>query len=433
MNQNCSELIELVRKYNPQADFDMIERAYNIAEKAHSNQLRYSGEPYMVHPYHVALILAELEQDAQSITAGLLHDVIEDTDTSLDEIRQQFGDEVALLVEGVTKLAKIPYTSKEEQQIENLRKMFLAMAKDIRVIIIKLADRLHNMRTLKSMREDKQREKAKETLDVYAPLAHRLGISKIKWELEDLALRYLDSIAYYEIVESINQKRTERDGYINDVMNNLKSKIADLIDDFHIEGRAKHFYSIFRKMYAQNKSIDEIYDLFAVRVIVNTITECYAVLGLVHETYKPIPGRFKDYIAMPKPNMYQSLHTTVIGPNGTPCEIQIRTWDMHKTAEFGIAAHWKYKEGLKENNEQLDEKLEWVRNMLDKAGIIWQTSELGKVDQGGGGTVAKYVAKMNIDVIDLGVPVISMHAPYEVVSKTDVYMTHKAIEAFYKA
>lgn len=365
MDQKCFELIELIKKYNPNADFDMIERAYEIADKAHTNQVRFSGEPYITHPYQVAVILAELEQDAQSIAAGLLHDVIEDTETSLDEIRKQFGDEVALLVEGVTKLEKIPYTSKEQQQIENLRKMFLAMAKDIRVIIIKLADRLHNMRTLKSMREDKQLEKAKETLDVYAPLAHRLGISKIKWELEDLALRYLDSIAYYEIVESIKQKKTERDGYINDVMENLKEKIGELVPDFHIEGRAKHFYSIFRKMYAQNKSIDEIYDLFAVRVIVNTITECYAVLGLVHETYKPIPGRFKDYIAMPKPNMYQSLHTTVIGPNGTPCEIQIRTWDMHKTAEYGIAAHWKYKEGLKENKGQLDEKLEWVRNMLD--------------------------------------------------------------------
>lgn len=377
MDENLNNLLETVKKHNPNADLELIKKAYETAKEAHKDQVRYSGEPYITHPYNVAIILAELEMDSKSIAAGLLHDVIEDTKTTLEDIKKQFGDEVALLVEGVTKLEKIPYTSKEEQQIENLRKMFLAMAKDIRVIIIKLADRLHNMRTLKSMREDKQREKAKETLDVYAPLAHRLGISKIKWELEDLSLRYLDPVAYYEIVESINQKKTERDRYIKAVMDNLSEKISSMGYKFHIEGRAKHFYSIFRKMYGQNKSIDEIYDLFAVRVIVDTITECYAILGLVHETYKPIPGRFKDYIAMPKPNMYQSLHTTVIGPNGTPCEIQIRTWEMHKTAEYGIAAHWKYKEGIK-GETQFDEKLQWVRNMLDVQSELSDTEDFMK-------------------------------------------------------
>ncbi len=364
MEEQLKLLIENAKKYSSQLNEALIEGAYNYAKEAHGEQKRISGEPYFIHPLEVANILVTLEMDAESIAAGLLHDVVEDTPHSIVEIRDKFGDDVALLVEGVTKLEKIPYTSKEQQQIENLRKMFLAMASDVRVIIIKLADRLHNMRTLKSMREDKQRDKAKETLDVYAPLAHRLGISKIKMELEDISLRYLDPIAYYEIVESINQKRTEREQYIDDVMVTIREKIAELGIKAHVEGRVKHFYSIFRKMFAQNKSIDEIYDLFAVRVIVDSIAECYAVLGLAHETFKPLPGRFKDYIAMPKPNMYQSLHTTVIGPNGAPLEIQIRTWDMHRTAEYGIAAHWKYKEGTDKNSD-MDNKLEWIRKMLD--------------------------------------------------------------------
>lgn len=364
MDEAYEKLLNKVKKYNSQPNEKLLREAYNAAKEAHNSQHRASGEPYFVHPLEVANILADLEMDCESIAAGLLHDVVEDTPHSLEEIRQKFGDGVALLVEGVTKLEKIPYTSREQQQVENLRKMFLAMASDIRVIIIKLADRLHNMRTLKSMPEEKQREKAKETLDVYAPLAHRLGISKIKWELEDLALRYLDPIAFYEIVESIKHKRGEREAYINDVMKVVGEKVEELGIKAHIEGRAKHFYSIFRKMFAQNKSIDEIYDLFAVRVIVDSISECYAVLGLVHEMYKPIPGRFKDYIAMPKPNMYQSLHTTVIGPHGIPFEIQIRTWEMHRTAEYGIAAHWKYKEGAPAVTD-LDSKLEWIRKMLD--------------------------------------------------------------------
>ncbi len=366
LDRECFELIEKVKKYSSNADEKLIEKAYNVAKKAHGNQQRFSGEPYFSHPYNVALILAELEMDSETIAAGLLHDIVEDTEYTTERMIEEFGEEVSALVEGVTKLEKIPYKSKskEQQQIENLRKMFLAMADDIRVIIIKLADRLHNMRTLKSMREDKQREKAKEVMDVYAPLAHRLGISKVKWELEDIALRYLDPVAYYEIVESINQKKAERDKYINDIMENVSKKVEELGIKYKIDGRAKHFYSIFRKMYAQNKGIDEIYDLFAVRVIVDTIAECYAVLGLVHETYKPIPGRFKDYIAMPKPNMYQSLHTTVIGPGGTTFEIQIRTWDMHRTAEYGIAAHWKYKEGKTKAGKD-DDKLEWVRQMLE--------------------------------------------------------------------
>jgi len=367
-----TNLIEKIKIYNQNPDEKLLKAAFDYAKEAHGDQLRKSGELFFSHPLEVANILATLEMDCQSIAAGLLHDVIEDTEHSYKEITEKFGEEVAMLVEGVTKLEKIPFTSKEEQQIENLRKMFLAMASDVRVIIIKLADRLHNMRTLKSMPEEKQREKAKETLDVFAPLAHRLGISRIKWELEDLALRYLDPIAYYEIVESIDQKKHERDKYIEDVIMSITEKIKSLGIKAQVKGRAKHFYSIFRKMYAQNKGIDEIYDLFAVRVIVDSIAECYAILGLVHESYKPIPGRFKDYIAMPKPNMYQSLHTTVIGPNGSPFEIQIRTWDMHRTAEYGIAAHWKYKEG--KSDDKLDDKLEWIRKMLDVQ------SELGNAD-----------------------------------------------------
>ena len=367
MDEQCKILIEKIEKYNcSKEDCELVCKAYELAKDAHSEQFRKSGEPYLIHPLAVANILADLEMDCQSICAGLLHDVVEDTPHTLEEIKAMFGEDVMLLVEGVTKLEKIPFSSKEQQQIENLRKMFLAMAADIRVIMIKLADRLHNMSTLKSMPESKQLEKAKETLDVYAPLAHRLGISKIKWELEDISLRYLDPIAYREIMESIKQKRAEREKYIDDLIESIHQKLSVNYPEMsvHIAGRVKHFYSIFRKMYTQNKTVDEIYNLFAVRVIVNSITECYTVLGAVHEMYKPIPGRFKDYIAMPKPNMYQSLHTTVIGPGGVPFEIQIRTWEMHRTAEYGIAAHWKYKEGAPQVSD-LDSKLEWIRKMLD--------------------------------------------------------------------
>ena len=367
MTMNTIETLkEKIVKYNPGADLEVIDKAYRYAREMHGDQKRVSGEPYITHPLEVAHILADMQLDCDAIAAGLLHDVIEDTKSNFSDVAELFGEDVALLVEGVTKLDKIQFTNKEEQQIESLRKMFLAMAKDIRVILIKLADRLHNMRTLKNVSPEKQRLKARETLEVYAPLAHRLGIASIKSELEDLSLRHLDSVAYYEIAESIKARKSEREQYIEDIISTIKPKLSELGIEATISGRAKNIYSIFRKMYAQNKSIDEIYDLFAVRVIVNTINECYAVLGMVHELYIPMPGRFKDYIAMPKPNMYQSLHTTVIGPKGHPCEIQIRTYAMHETAEKGIAAHWKYKEGIENGKENAtDSKLTWIRQLLE--------------------------------------------------------------------
>jgi len=364
MDDMFQALVDKVLSYNHNFDVDKLTKAYELAKKAHEGQMRTSGEPYIIHPLSVADILADLELDADTLVGALLHDVVEDTEYTIADISREFGDGVGIIVDGVTKLSKIQYTTKEEQQVENLRKMFLAMAKDIRVILIKLADRLHNMRTIKVMREEKQREKARETLEVYAALAHRLGMSKIKFELEDLSLRYLDPIAYREITESINQKRKEREAYIEDIMKTIKQKLDELGIRAQLKGRAKHFYSIFRKMYTQNKSIDEIYDLFAVRAIVESVKDCYAVLGMVHELYYPIPGRFKDYIAMPKPNMYQSLHTTVMGPNGIPFEIQIRTQEMHKVAEYGIAAHWKYKEGVSGSSD-MDEKLAWIGKILE--------------------------------------------------------------------
>jgi len=363
-DERYEELKEKIRKYNAGCDFDLLDKAYAMAKKAHEGQLRESGEPYITHPLEVAHILADLEMDCTTIIAGLLHDTVEDTNCSFEDIKEQFGESAAMLVDGVTKLDKIPYTTKEELQAENLRKMFLAMAKDIRVILIKLADREHNINTLKYMPEDKQKEKARETLEIYAPLAHRLGISRIKWELEDSSFRYLHPKEYYDLVEKIAKKRREREEYINSIIEEIRSKTTELGIETQIEGRPKHFYSIYRKMKQQNKTIDQIYDLFAVRVIVNTVKDCYAVLGLVHELYKPMPGRFKDYIAMPKPNMYQSLHTTLIGHDGHPFEVQIRTHEMHRVAEFGIAAHWKYKEGVTGRNE-LDNKLAWLRQMLE--------------------------------------------------------------------
>ncbi len=362
-----SEIKDKIKKYQPEADFSLLDKAYALAVDMHKNQKRESGEPYIIHPLAVAGILADMQLDTEAIAAGLLHDVIEDTPVTFDDIKRDFGEDIALLVEGVTKLEKIQFHDKAEQQIESLRKMFLAMAKDIRVILIKLADRLHNMRTLKNMKPEKRLIKARETLEVYAPLAHRLGISKIKWELEDLALRHLDSVAYYEIVESINKKKNERDAYIEAIKDALAQRLSEMGIKYKLEGRAKSFYSIFKKMYTQNKSIDEIYDLFAVRIIVDTVSDCYTVLGMVHELYVPIPGRFKDYIAMPKPNMYQSLHTTVMGPEGSPCEIQIRTVEMHRTAEHGIAAHWKYKEGAENTpkKDSTDAKFAWIRQLLD--------------------------------------------------------------------
>lgn len=357
-------LKQKVLEHNQKFNIEKLEKAYNLAKEAHGDQVRESGEPYITHPLEVAYILADLELDCDALVSALLHDVVEDTDYTIADINREFGESVGVIVDGVTKLGKIQYTTAEEQQVENLRKMFLSMAKDVRVILIKLADRLHNMRTIKAKSEAKQREKARETLEVYAALAHRLGMSKIKWELEDLSLKYIDPIAYKEITESINLKKQEREQFINDIMETLKVKTAEMGISSHVMGRAKHFYSIYRKMFAQNKSIDELYDLFAVRVIVDSIKDCYAILGMVHELYYPIPGRFKDYIAMPKPNMYQSLHTTVIGPDGTPFEIQIRTWEMHRVAEYGIAAHWKYKEGT-EGKSDVDSKLEWIRQLLE--------------------------------------------------------------------
>lgn len=359
-----STLIELIRRYNKNGDLSMVEKAYNFAVQKHDGQKRKSGEPFVNHPIQVSSIIAEMEFDVDSICAALLHDVVEDTDCTCEDLVREFGETVALLVDGVTKLDKIPYSSKEEQQIETLRKMFFAMAEDIRVIVIKLADRLHNMRTMKFMPEERQRAISRETLEVYAPLAHRLGMSKIKMELEDLSLRYIDPIGYYEIVDNIAQKREEREKYIGEIIEILEKKLDEIHIKAHVAGRAKHFYSIYRKMFMQNKTIDELYDLFAVRVIVDSVSDCYAVLGMVHELFKPVPGRFKDYIAMPKPNMYQSLHSTLIGPSGTLFEIQIRTWDMHRIAENGIAAHWKYKEG-KSGASDMDEKLEWIKNLLE--------------------------------------------------------------------
>ncbi|MDU5110745.1 MAG: bifunctional (p)ppGpp synthetase/guanosine-3',5'-bis(diphosphate) 3'-pyrophosphohydrolase [Clostridium sp.] len=356
INENCHNI-----------DKDMVKRAYDLACDAHKEQKRESGEPYVTHPIDVASILAEMGMDTSTIVAGLLHDVIEDTEYTYEDIKNSFNEEIANLVQGVTKLGKIEYKTKEEQQADNVRKMLLAMAKDIRVIIIKLADRLHNLRTLKFMSKSKQKQKAKETLDIYAPLAHRLGISKIKWELEDLAFRYLHEEEYYDLVKEIAEKRVERETYIAEIKEDLSKKLEESEIDSDIDGRPKHFYSIYKKMVNKNKSIEQIFDLTAIRILVNTVKDCYGVLGIVHTIYKPIPGRFKDYIAMPKPNMYQSLHTTVIGPQGKTFEIQIRTFEMHKTAEYGIAAHWKYKEGenQEEKENSFENKLAWLRDMLE--------------------------------------------------------------------
>ncbi|MGB3368801.1 MAG: bifunctional (p)ppGpp synthetase/guanosine-3',5'-bis(diphosphate) 3'-pyrophosphohydrolase, partial [Acidaminobacteraceae bacterium] len=362
---NLESYISKIEQCNPHLNIVRIVKAYQFGDSAHSGQYRKSGEKYFIHPIEVSLILAELELDEDTVIAGLLHDVVEDTSYTTADITKNFGAEVSLMVDGVTKLGLISYETKEERQAENLRKMFIAMAKDIRVILIKLADRLHNMRTLKFMTDAKKKEKAKETLEIYAPIAHRLGISKIKWELEDLSFLYLEPEKYYDLVIKVNKKREDRLDIINKVLNDLRKSVAELNIDCEIYGRPKNFYSIYKKMTKDKKSFEEIYDLTAIRIIVENINDCYGVLGTVHTMWKPIPGRFKDYIAMPKPNMYQSLHTTVIGNTGEPFEIQIRTWEMHRIAEYGIAAHWKYKEGSTGKAEGMDDRLQWLKRMVE--------------------------------------------------------------------
>ncbi len=361
------QLIDTIKRYHPSDDMQQIRDAYELAAKAHEHQLRRSGAPYIIHPLHVAIILAELEMDKESITAGLLHDVVEDTDVTLEDIENHFGPDVALLVDGVTKLTRLSLgtSDKLEMQAENLRKMFLSMSKDIRIIIIKLADRLHNMRTLQYQRPEKQREKAAETLDIYAPLASRLGMFRLKMELDNLSLQYLEPEKYAKLVHDIDERSHSREEFVQSIVSDVSQHVKDAGINAQVYGRVKHIFSIYKKMVVQQKGLDEIYDLFAVRILVDTVQDCYAALGIIHELYMPIPGRFKDYIAIPKANMYQSLHTTVIGKSGIPFEIQIRTYEMHRTAEYGVAAHWKYKESGSTSVNKEEEKLNWLRQILE--------------------------------------------------------------------
>ncbi len=370
-------LIDRVKEYDPRADFELIGKAYDYAAIAHVGQKRISGEPYIIHPVEVAYILTEIEMDSASICAALLHDVIEDTDITYLNVKNEFGEEIALLVDGVTKLSRINFKSREEAQAENLRKMFIAMARDIRVILIKLADRLHNMRTLHYQYEYRQREIAQETMDIFAPLAHRLGIFKFKWELEDLAFMYLNPEIYYEIAKRLKTKRREREDYVRELIQQIENGLEQIGISADIAGRPKNIYSIYKKMIKQDKGIDEIYDKIAIRVIVDQVRDCYGVLGIIHTMWKPLPGRFKDYIATPKPNMYQSLHTTLIGKGGEPFEVQIRTWEMHRTAETGIAAHWRYKEGssTRDKDKKYDQKLSWLRQILEWQQDVKDTRE----------------------------------------------------------
>ncbi len=371
---DISELLTSIIEYNPNADCQMVEKAYEYAAKAHQGQLRISGEEYINHPLATACILAELGLDVTTIMAALLHDVVEDTGVSLTDISRTFGEETALLVDGVTKLNRIEFKSKEDAQAEYLRKMFFAMARDIRVILIKLADRLHNMRTLKFQNPQKQIEISQETIDIYAPLAHRLGIFRIKWELEDLALRYLEPEVFYQLVNRLKTKRMEREQYVSSLIEQINDNLARSSIEADIDGRPKNLYSIYNKMLKQGKDLDEIYDKIAIRVVVKSVRDCYAVLGIIHTMWKPLPRRFKDYIATPKPNMYQSLHTTLIGQGGEPFEVQIKTREMHQTAEYGIAAHWRYKEGS-QGDRDFEEKLSWLRRSLEWQQDVKDTQE----------------------------------------------------------
>ena len=364
------DVIAKRKEHNRKVDIKLIMKAYDYAKAHHGDQCRRSGEPYIIHPLNVAYILADIGLDDSTICAALLHDVVEDTDVTDIDIKNEFSEEIAEMVAGVTKLSNIAFATIEEQQVEDYRKMFLAMGKDIRVIIIKLADRLHNMRTLKFLKRERQIANAKETMELYAPLANRLGLYSLKWELEDLGFKYLHPEEYHELVEGINKKREERLKFIEKIMDDIRVELKRQKIDAEVTGRAKHLYSIYRKMKRDNKTLDQIYDLFALRILVNSIKDCYAALGVVHEMYNPMPGRFKDYIAVPKPNMYQSIHTTLVGDKGTPFEVQLRTWDMHRIAEYGIAAHWAYKEasyfGKKQSVKVEEDKLAWLRETLKK-------------------------------------------------------------------
>ena len=376
--KNLQELKQVMNNYGGNYDFDMVERAFTLCVTAHAGQKRVSGEDYYYHPFNVAKIVISLGMDSQSIAAALLHDVVEDTDYTLDDIKQMFGEDVALLVDGVTKIGRLNFSTKEQQQAESLRKMLIAMGKDIRVIIIKLADRLHNMRTIDAMREQKQRDVSVETLEIYAPIAHRLGIRPVKEELEDLAIKHLDPVAYNDIEELLTHRKKHREQILNEIKGRIEERLRKDMPNVNMsfQSRVKSIHGIYRKMYIQSRDFDEIYDIYAIRIITDTVADCYNILGIMHDMFRPIPNRFKDYISTPKPNMYQSLHTTVIGRSGIPFEIQIRTFDMHHTAEFGIAAHWKYKEGIKENDKNLEERLAWVRQLIENQEATDDGSEL---------------------------------------------------------
>jgi GTP diphosphokinase / guanosine-3',5'-bis(diphosphate) 3'-diphosphatase len=416
--KKISDLKKAIQRYYPKLeDWAMVEKAYHFSQEAHRGQLRESGESYIIHPLGVVMILAELELDLVTIVAGLLHDVVEDTATTLDDIRREFGAEVTALVDGVTKLSRLDFTSKEEQQAETLRKMFIAMAQDIRVVMIKLADRTHNLRTLRYLNTDKQKEIARETLEIYAPLAHRLGIYMIKWELEDLAFRYMQPEEYFQLVEKLAKKRREREHFINRIIWVLQDQLSEANIKAEIQGRPKHLFSIYNKMKTQGKDLSEIYDLTAVRIIVESVKDCYHTLGIVHTIWKPIPGRFKDFIAMPKPNMYQSLHTTVFAAENELAEIQIRTWDMHRTAEYGIAAHWRYKEKVKDSDE-LDQKLAWLRQLLEWQHDYRDAREFIKDLKGDLFTDEVFVFTPKGDVLDLPAGSVTIDFAYKI--HTDV-------------